>query len=773
MEDNFDSYSIINDPRLSTHSAIKKSDPEEEGLIKLLFSKSKVYVHPSNNPNDFIPGYLSIIEKKPQSYLVAWTPEALIPSKDKDAFVRVDVNPNDIGNIESSVLVSSDSEQFTSYAVSVPTYAIHSFLIKAPSFSKWYGSIVINFKDGHSSGPFWFHDDESKSTMLQRNTQGGKFTSNDRNLVCWGGDEFLERLSQIIQIRKSNDNENLYLMEDVHVKGKVTSTVLYEEKHKEEAKPTINDSTSPSSSSNAAKKQNFTLFESTQMDPFVATLKEARWNILEKLSRVTKFSRDAAISFLNNSTSQPLVSLLPSGVQELCDNETVKRTIDDYDSARIFLAKWAAGLAAQSENSVPQDRKYRNAGVWGHDGWEEETALGVFEVLNSENDFSIPTHTRTKPVTEAEWSSFFDKNGKLTTDESIVKRKIFCGGLEPSIRKEAWLFLTGVYPWTSTAVERYQIDKEKRESYKTLKAKWEDDAEYRNTNIFKDQKHRIDKDVHRTDRTVDIYVDESLPNPDPLMNIGTNENLEILKSILCTYNIYNTKLGYVQGMSDLLSPLYAVISEEPLAFWSFVGFMERMKSNFYADQSGMHKQLFTLDLLLQFMDPALYKHFQRTDSCNFFFCFRWLLVWYKREFPWLDTLLLWEVLWTDYLTDKFHLFIALSILDQHRDVIIEYLKNFDEILKYINDLSMTINLQETLQRAEILYHQFKQCVEAVDNKKSKLQALLSIDDKHNDDSLTKTQREEIKNDLSKLPIINELLRDILKPSYTIINNEKP
>lgn len=111
-------------------------------------------------------------------------------------------------------------------------------------------------------------------------------------------------------------------------------------------------------------------------------MKEARWNILEKLSRVTKFSRDAAVSFLSNPASKPLMPLFPPSVQEMCNNETIKQTIDDYDSARIFLAKWAAGLAAQSENSAPRERKYRNVGVWGHDGWEEDTALGVFEILN-------------------------------------------------------------------------------------------------------------------------------------------------------------------------------------------------------------------------------------------------------------------------------------------------------------------------------------------------------------------------------------------------------
>jgi hypothetical protein len=56
--------------------------------------------------------------------------------------------------------------------------------------------------------------------------------------------------------------------------------------------------------------------------------------------------------------------------------------MDDYDSARVFLAKWAAGLADQSEKSEPFDQRYRHVGIWGHDDWEEETALGVFEVLN-------------------------------------------------------------------------------------------------------------------------------------------------------------------------------------------------------------------------------------------------------------------------------------------------------------------------------------------------------------------------------------------------------
>lgn len=49
-----------------------------------------------------------------------------------------------------------------------------------------------------------------------------------------------------------------------------------------------------------------------------------------------------------------------------------------------------------------------------------------------------------------------------------------------------------------------------------------------------------------------------------------------MKDMLLTYNEYNRDLGYVQGMSDLLAPIYAVMQDDAVAFWGFVGFMERM-----------------------------------------------------------------------------------------------------------------------------------------------------------------------------------------------------
>lgn len=236
-----------------------------------------------------------------------------------------------------------------------------------------------------------------------------------------------------------------------------------------------------------------------------------------------------------------------------------------------------------------------------------------------------------------------------------------------------------------------------------------------------------------------MFAGEDTPHPDPnspFADVGTNVHLEQMKDMLLTYNEYNRDLGYVQGMSDLLAPIYAVMQDDAIAFWGFQHFMERMERNFLRDQSGMRSQLLTLDHLVQLMDPKLYLHLQSADSTNFFFFFRMLLVWYKREFAWLDVLHLWEVLWTDFLSSGFHLFIALAILEKHRDVIMTHLQHFDEVLKYgmfasetvvfleiedtneetVNELSNQIDLESTLVRAEALFRRFQRTVEAIDKK---------------------------------------------------------
>ncbi|KAI5633911.1 rab-GTPase-TBC domain-containing protein [Phthorimaea operculella] len=138
-------------------------------------------------------------------------------------------------------------------------------------------------------------------------------------------------------------------------------------------------------------------------------------------------------------------------------------------------------------------------------------------------------------------------------------------------------------------------------------------------------------------------------------------------------------------------------------------------SNFDMDQAGMKQQLLHLQQLLVFCSPQLAAHLAEKDSANMYFCFRWLLVWFKREFSHRDIMRLWEVLWTGLPCANFHLLVCVAILDTEKDVVISKDYGFTEILKHVNDLSMCLDVDKILSTAEGIYHQILSAPHLTDN----------------------------------------------------------
>ncbi|KAK9477009.1 rab-GTPase-TBC domain-containing protein [Lipomyces japonicus] len=639
---------------------------------ELIFSKSKVYVHPTTSAKDNISGFIALVRPSgstsDKDILLAWVPETLLRSEDYKSYVKVDLAADDSGPTTSEVLVSIPPiTSISSYAFSIPLHRIYSVMLRPPSLGWWWGSIIIHTRTEDIIPALFFHDAESQSTILQQKMRNKKFTpfAADGDLF-WGGDQFMKYLRKYAVVEKSTFEQRLYLIN-----------------------PDPDDLLSFSPPNAHIEKTN----------DLSKIIKDARWNILERFARVTRFSRRAASDVFGNS---------PPAVRAILNVPEVKQLGDDFDSARVYLAKWAMTISEEAERN-------RTKIIWTDTGDHINSLVGDFEILSVDNRVE-----RRNEVSREEWRALFDHSGRLCVTVSEVKERVFHGGLAANIRSEAWLFFLGVYPWDSSQIERQVIMASKRDEYYRLKRQWWDDIErQKNDPVWKDQRNRIEKDVHRTDRNIPLFAGEDTPHPDadsPFASVGTNVHLEQLKDMLITYNEYNKTLGYVQGMSDLLSPIYAVIQDDAVAFWAFTGFMNRMERNFLRDQSGMHRQLLALDNLVQLMDPRLYTHLEKADSTNFFFVFRMLLVWFKREFDWDDVLRLWEVLWTDYLSSQFVLFIALALLDKHKDVIIDHLEHFDEVLKYMNELSKTIDLEDTLTRAEVLFYRFQRTVEAIDRK---------------------------------------------------------
>lgn len=99
------------------------------------------------------------------------------------------------------------------------------------------------------------------------------------------------------------------------------------------------------------------------------------------------------------------------------------------------------------------------------------------------------------------------------------------------------------------------------------------------------------------------------------------------------------------------------------------------------DQAGMKAQLCQLYTLLNVTDHQLAQYLSKNESGNMFFCFRWLLVLFKREFSAADIMKLWEILWTDLPCKNFHLLLCVAILDTEKSMLMENRYGFTEILK--------------------------------------------------------------------------------------------
>jgi TBC1 domain family member 15 len=373
-----------------------------------------------------------------------------------------------------------------SYAFAIPVSAIYSLQVRPPSIGWWFGSVIINSRAGDNFPPLFFHDSECQSTILQKKKRARESFDpfGEGGEMFWGGDEVLRWLRRYVKIERSGAEPNIYLVEPSKEDSEGFSGTMRSTPANLGRQDSVRDGeTRPGSSRDAG------------MDPFMKFVKETGWNIMNQFSKVTTFTRSAAENALNDPR-------VPPQVRRFLRNPEVQTIQEEFDSARIYLARWAMGIAEQGE----RERRQR---IWtAHDVMElEDTDVGEFELLDSN---SLSLEERRKPITMKEWQGFFDpRTGRLNITIDEVKERIFHGGFDPDdgVRKEAWMFLLGVHDWYSTADERKAELASLRDSYVKLKGAWWErlidmGGQGEEGEWWREQKGRIGKFYSVCDRTV-------------------------------------------------------------------------------------------------------------------------------------------------------------------------------------------------------------------------------------------------------------------------------
>ncbi|CAL5397170.1 unnamed protein product [Camellia sinensis] len=397
--------------------------------------------------------------------------------------------------------------------------------------------------------------------------------------------------------------------------------------------------------------------------------------VLEKFSRVTRFARETTSQIFRESHSDSF------GTNE---RRTHNLTPHDYPS------NVASNDVEKVTEQIPVTKDPLEKTLYWkrNDEAEAATNVGTFELINFKEYDKLSLvwgKPRQPPLGSEEWLTFIDSEGRII-DSKALRKRIFYGGVDPGLRKEVWPFLLGYHAYDSTSAEREYLMSVKKSEYEAIKNQWQSISteQAKRFTKFRERKGLIDKDVVRTDRSLSFYDGDD------------NPNVNLLRDILLTYSFYNFDLGYCQGMSDLLSPILSIMRDESESFWCFVALMERLGPNFNRDQNGMHTQLFALS---KFSTGAEKKsHFGSLNTRNGL----GPTVGPCEEFEFETTMRLWEVLWTHYLSEHLHLYVCVAILKLHRNKIMGERMDFDNLLKFINELSGNIDLNSILRDAEAL-----------------------------------------------------------------------
>ncbi|XP_072965667.1 uncharacterized protein [Typha angustifolia] len=174
--------------------------------------------------------------------------------------------------------------------------------------------------------------------------------------------------------------------------------------------------------------------------------------------------------------------------------------------------------------------------------------------------------------------------------------------------------------------------------------------------FFKDVEivEQIDRDLPRTHPDIEFFSADS-----PL----SQKHLEAMRNILLLFAKLNPAIGYVQGMNELLAPLFYVFRTDPDekngsyaeadSFACFVRLLSHSMDHFCQQldysSTGIHSTLSRLSQLLKANDIDLWQHLDNLKVNPQFYAFRWITLLLTQEFKFHYIMGIWDCLLSNHL----------------------------------------------------------------------------------------------------------------------------
>ena len=178
-------------------------------------------------------------------------------------------------------------------------------------------------------------------------------------------------------------------------------------------------------------------------------------------------------------------------------------------------------------------------------------------------------------------------------------------------------------------------------------------------------------------------------------------NADVMTRILFIYGLYHPEVKYVQGMNEILAPIFYCFSNdkneisiknlEADSYISFENFMETIKDIFIKKldntEKGITTRLQKFSTLIRMLDYRISDQLIKNKIEMEFFAFRWLTLFFTQDFEIPDVLRLWDSILSEDDVFDFMNMIMLALLRNKTEGILNnefagimsVLQNFDNI----------------------------------------------------------------------------------------------
>ncbi|XP_011868243.1 PREDICTED: TBC1 domain family member 13 isoform X1 [Vollenhovia emeryi] len=194
---------------------------------------------------------------------------------------------------------------------------------------------------------------------------------------------------------------------------------------------------------------------------------------------------------------------------------------------------------------------------------------------------------------------------------------------------------------------------------------------------------------------------------------GGEAHWEVLERILFLYAKLNPGQGYVQGMNEIVGPIYHAFACDPDPTWRkhaeadtffcFTNLMAEIRDFFIKTldeaEFGINSMMSKLTNQVRANDPEIWLRLHQQELCPQYYSFRWLTLLLSQEFPLPDVMRIWDSLFADDNRFSFLIHICCAMILLLRDQLLA--SDFAANVKLLQNFP-SMDIQIVLSKAAAL-----------------------------------------------------------------------